>query len=105
MKNTKDLKFYSYSGFAEPQLLAVGLDNLIKDLVVESNYLGDVTEDTVEELTDWLDIFDTIEEMQEHDENHVAGIWINPTYKNLSNYNLTVGLDEESYLKNFKENA
>lgn len=105
MKNLQSLKFYYYSGFGEPQLLAVGLDKLIKDLKVDSNYLGDVTEDTAEELVDLLDMFDTIEEMQEHGENNVAGIWINPTLKNLADYNLSVGLNEESYLKYFKENV
>lgn len=103
--NKDNLKFYSYSGFGEPQLLAVGLDELTKNLVVMSNYLGDVTEDTLEEIKDCIDYFDTVEAMQEHGDNYAGGVWINPTYKNLSDYNLTVGLDEDSYLKYFKENV
>lgn len=102
MKNLQNLKFYSYNGFESPELLAIGFDDLIKDLTVESNYLGDVTEDTIEELTDWLDSFDTIEEMQEHHENVVNGIWINPTYENLKDFNLSVGLDENAYIESFK---
>ena len=102
MKNLQNLKFYSYSGFGSPELLAVGFDNLIKDLSVESNYLGDVTDDTIDELKDWLDLFDTIEEMQEHHENVVNGIWINPTYENLKDFNLSVGLDEDAYIESFK---
>ena len=102
MKNVQNLKFYSYSGFESPELLAIGLDNLMKDLTVESNYLGDVTNDTIDELTDWLDIFDTIEEMQEHHENVVSGIWINPTYENLKDFNLRVGLNENDYIESFK---
>lgn len=102
MKNVQNLKFYSYSGFESPELLAIGFDNLIKDLSVESNYLGDVTDDTIEELEYWLGLFDTIEEMQEHHENVVNGIWINPTYENLKDFNLSVGLDEDSYIESFK---
>lgn len=102
MKNVQNLKFYSYSGFGSPELLAIGFDNLIKDLSVESNYLGDVTDDTIEELEDWLNTFDTIEEMQEHHENVVNGIWINPTYENLKDFNLSVGLDENAYIESFK---
>lgn len=102
MKNLQNLKFYSYSGFEKPELLAIGFDNLIKDLSVESNYLGDVTDDTIEELEYWLGLFDTIEEMQEHHENVVNGIWINPTYENLKDFNLYVGLDEDAYIESFK---
>lgn len=102
MKNLQNLEFYSYSGFERPELLAIGFDNLIKDLTVESNYLGDVTNDTIDELADWLDIFDTIGEMQEHHENVVNGIWINPTYENLKDFNLSVGLDEDTYIESFK---
>ena len=85
MKNLQNLKFYSYSGFESPELLAIGFDNLIKDLSVESNYL-----------------FDPTEEMQEHHENVVNGIWINPTYENLKDFNLSVGLDEDAYIESFK---
>ena len=53
-------------------------------------------------MTDWLDIFDTIEEMQEHHENVVGSIWINPTYENLKDFNLSVGLDEDTYIESFK---
>ena len=103
MKNLQNLKFYSYSGFGSPELLAIGFDNLVKNLTVESNYLGDITDETVEELADWLDSFNTIEEMQEYHENVVNDIWINPTYENLKNFNLSVGLDENTYIENFKK--
>lgn len=61
-----------------------------------------MTNDTIEELKDWLDMFDTIEEMQKHHENVVNGIWINPTYENLKDFNLSVGLDENAYIEDFK---
>lgn len=101
MINLNNVKFYSYNGFNKPQFLATGIKELEKNLIVESNYLGDLTDDTIEEIKEHVKMFDTIEEIQCHDENYINGVWINPTLKNLQNYNQYVGLDENSYLENF----
>ncbi|EJA1928457.1 hypothetical protein MWQ86_000109 [Staphylococcus pseudintermedius] len=101
MINKQELKFYSYTGFSEPKLLTDSFKELSKKLIVESNYLGDVTNDTLEEISELIENFDTIEDMQKYGENYVNGIWINPTYQNLKDYNLSVGLNEDDYLQNF----
>ncbi|EGQ3936098.1 hypothetical protein RT967_000121 [Staphylococcus pseudintermedius] len=68
MINKQELKFYSYTGFSEPKLLADSFKELSKKLIVESNYLGDVTNDTLEEISELIENFDTIEDMQKYGE-------------------------------------
>ncbi|ENJ4009595.1 hypothetical protein AB1D30_002669, partial [Staphylococcus pseudintermedius] len=55
MINKQELKFYSYTGFSEPKLLADSFKELSKKLIVESNYLGDVTNDTLEEISELIE--------------------------------------------------
>ncbi|EGQ3899197.1 hypothetical protein I0617_002667, partial [Staphylococcus pseudintermedius] len=49
MINKQELKFYNYTGFSEPKLLADSFKELSKNLILESNYLGDITSDVLEE--------------------------------------------------------
>lgn len=102
MKNVNELEFIWYSGFGEPELLAVGFNELKETLTVESNYLGDVTDDTLEGLSDIIEMFDTVEDAQKYGENVFNDIWINPTLENLQEVNVhSYGLCKNDYLENY----
>lgn len=111
--------FYAYSGFDEPKLLATNLDEFLIDVVFESNFLGDETEQVrhhIEELFSWyehndLEVFanDEMSKDLEKDMKDLLygfGVFVNPTYEELQSFNLTHGLDKEEYLHNvFEKNT
>lgn len=101
MINKNNVKFYFYNGFSKPELLADNWDDLKNNLRIESNYLGDVTEGTLEGLEDILESFDTVEDAQEYGENVYNDVWINPTLENLADANEAYGLDRLDYLNDF----
>lgn len=98
----KKIKFYFYNGFNKPELLASNLKELENNLNVTDNYLGNVTNETIEEIKELLYYYNSIEEMQQYNDNVFNCIWIDPTYNNLKDYNLSVGLNENDYIKEFK---
>lgn len=98
----KKIKFYFYNGFNYPELLANNLKELENNLNIEDNYLGNVTNDTIEEIKELLYHYNSIEEMQKYNDNVFNCIWIDPTYNNLKDYNLSVDLNENDYIKEFK---
>lgn len=100
--NINEIKFYSYNGFEEPQLIAIGVKELKRNLQVESNYLGDVTNDTLEEIKYLLDAYDNnIQLMQHYGDNYCNSIWIEPSINNLIAFNRSVLLDEYTYLEDW----
>lgn len=100
--NNKKIKFYFYNGFNEPQLLANNIKELENNLNIENNYLGNVTNDTIEEIKDILYYYNSIEEIQQYGDNAFNCVWIEPTYNDLKDYNLSIGLNENDYIKEFK---
>lgn len=98
----KEIKFYFYNGFNYPELLANNLKELENNLNITDNYLGNVTNETIEEIKELLYYYNSIEEMQQYNDNVFNCIWIDPTYNNLKDYNLSVGLNENDYIKEFK---
>lgn len=105
--------FYSYSGFNEPVYLANSLTELIDSIVVTHSYLIAEVDETnefkshINDLLEWLKI-ESDEVTDEHKEYFEGllfdyGIWWNPTYKELAEYNKHVGLEEDTYIENFFE--
>lgn len=86
-------KLYFYNGFSEPKLID------LKDFVIQSNYLGDVTEEFCEELNFYFSEVET--DIQEEQPFFSYGIWFKPTLKDLQNFNVRVMLEENSYLENW----
>lgn len=87
-------KYYFYNGFAEPRLID------ISDLEVESNYLGDITEEVLEEYENWKDESD----VDFNEQMGYYGIYRNPTRKMFEELNINVfGLSKGDWLANFKE--
>lgn len=87
---------YIYSGFGEPEKV-----ESFEEIAVESNHLGDVTEEFQEEV-DWHMDVDTLEELQENQFFAEYGVWINPTKEQLEEYNESIGLDKDEYLQDFE---
>lgn len=47
---TKELNIYFFNGFSKPELVATSIDELLDDVKITDNYLGDVTEDLIDDL-------------------------------------------------------
>ena len=88
-------KIYFYNGFDVPELID------IKTIELASNYLGDITDDFVEEfnyfVTSWT--MDDMKENQPLSQNYF--IWIDPKKEQLSEFNKSVMLPENAYLEEF----
>src|SRR5699024_1970695 len=99
--------FYGYSGFEEPELLASNLNEFLDEVVVNSNYYGNVTEKLkfhVNDLSDWHQ--EEIDEFFEVVLKYLLfqyGIFMNPTYEYFSEFNVTHGLEEDEYIYNLFE--
>lgn len=97
---------YFYNGFNKPKKLADNLDELINDLrnkdtVLTDNYLGDITDDLRDELTELLND----DSMSERDINNVLydySIFYKPTIKVFQDININrYGLGKNEYLADF----
>ena len=99
--------FYGYSGFEEPEFLASNLNEFLDEVVVNSNYYGDVTENLkfhVNDLRDWHQ--GEIDDFFEEDLKDLLfqyGIFMNPTYDDFAEFNVTHGLEEDEYISNLFE--
>lgn len=82
----------SYSGFSAP--CEVDVDNL----VLMSNYLGDVTEEFLEYYKDIMDTWDYVD-IVDNQPFDVYGLWYAPTVEMLMEFNKSVGLSEWDYLE------
>lgn len=97
MINEDDIKLYYYSGFENPKKID------IEDVVITSNYLGDITEDFMDLYRDVLDNY-TLDDAQENQPLYDYTIWINPTLKQLQEQNvLSYGIPKNTYLDDFEE--
>ena len=86
-------KYYYYNGFEEPQ--EIDLD----DMTIESNYLGDITEEFMEEHNEWKTEDDSLyNEMM-----GVYNIWRNPTLEDFQEVNERVGLWTNAYLEEWQD--
>lgn len=94
-----NIKFYSYNGFEEPKLLEIGFINLKERLQINSNYMRDVTNQTLDEIEEHLKMYDfDIQIMQQYGDTNINGVWIEPTVDNLIEFNQSVMLEDETYL-------
>lgn len=46
----KEFNIYFFNGFSKPELVANSIDELLADVKIVDNYLGDVTEDLIDDL-------------------------------------------------------
>lgn len=91
-----NIKLYYYSGFEEPKEID------LNDIVVTSNYLGDVTEDFLELYNEVLEDY-TLEDAQENQPLYDYRIWVNPTLKQLQEQNqYPYGIPKDTYLEKFE---
>lgn len=102
----------SYSGFNEPELLAESLRDLASEVVIESNYNGNVTNVFLEVLTDelhfiGLSIDTPLNELSAEQcdiinaELSAYGIYVRPTLSELQDFNESVMLDRNTYLTEY----
>lgn len=94
-KNT-GVDLYYYSGFSEPEKI-----ESIESLFLESNYLGNVTDEFMEEYEFHMKDGD-IADFQENQFVASYGVWVNPTKEQLQEYNKSVMLDDNEYLQDFE---
>lgn len=91
----KNAKLYSYTGFSEPEEID------INDLAIQSNYLGDITDEFMEEYSYVANNY-TLEEAISEQPLAAYGIWIEPTLEILQDKNqYSYGLARNTYLENF----
>lgn len=90
------MNLYIYAGFDVPKKL-----NSVHDLVIDSNYLGDLTDEFNEEFEVEVEQ-STLAELQENQFFSGYGVWVNPTKEQLQDFNASVMLDENEYLQDFK---
>lgn len=97
--------FYYYAGFSEPEFLASNLKDFMDNVVVESNYLGDVTENIKEEINEVILLNNSDIESKEFEEDlkdilYSYSIFFNPTKEELEEMNKVWCLDKDTYLTN-----
>ncbi|PTJ54201.1 hypothetical protein [Mammaliicoccus sciuri] len=101
-----------YTGFNEPELLAESFRDLVSEVVIESNYNGNVTNEFLEVLTDelhfiGLSIDTPLNELSAEQcdvlnaELSDYGIYTRPTLTELQDYNESVMLDRSRFLESF----
>ena len=104
--------YYGYSGFNEPDLLAETFSELVDTIAIESNYLGDVTEEFKEYVADIIEELDGVKSVNditgEHKEDLCGllfdyGIYMYPTYEELAEFNLSKMLDKDDYINGLFE--
>lgn len=107
MNNMQQLKgIYFYNGFNKPNKLADNLSDFMNDLknkdtVLTTNYLGDVSDELLDELTYVAKDNRTIDD----DINNALysySLFYNPTIKDFQNININrYGLEKNEYLADF----
>lgn len=90
------IELYYYDGFSEPKKI-----NNVDELTIESNYLGDKTDEFMEEYNIEVNQ-SSLEELQENQFFAKYNIWVNPTKEQLQEFNKSLLLDENEYLQNFE---
>lgn len=106
--------FYSYNGFTEPERLADTVAGLIGSVTVNHEYAGasaDVTDSFTEALTEEAEALNInmTEPLTAEDAEDIAGflydfgVWINPTYEELADFNRSKMLDESEYIADIFE--
>lgn len=91
-------KYWSYSGFGKPELLGTDKE-MLEDLTVTSNYLGDVSEDVKEVLRELIDNNAPDEDF--NSELYEYGIFCNPTLADFQEFNKSKCLGETTYLEDW----
>src|SRR5699024_5430691 len=109
MNNMQQLKgIYFYNGFNKPNKLADNLNDFMDDLknkntVLTTNYLGDVSNDLLDELTETLED----DQITNDDITNILydySLFYNPTIKAFQDININrFNLDKNEYLKEIKE--
>jgi len=97
--------FYHYSGFAEPEHIVDGLDNFIANVNITGNYMGDVTVNVIEDINELVDSCINEENFEEDLKGLLFeyNIFVNPTYEELKEFNISRRLDEDEYISSFKD--
>lgn len=88
------MQLYFYNGMHAPEKID------INDIQIDSNYLGDVTDTFISEYKEMLDHY-TLKEMIDSQPLANYGVYVNPTKKQLQEYNRSVLLDDNQYLEDF----
>lgn len=110
MKRLNGIVFYT--GFSEPDLLAESFRDLVSEVVIESNYNGNVTNEFLEVLTEELHFIgltiDTpLNELSAeqcdgiNEVLPVYGIYVRPALSELQDFNESVMLDRNTYLTEY----
>ena len=99
------MKLYEYSGFSAPKLLADNVHDFLKDLketstTVTSNYIGDLSGQIIEDIEFILNL-DKAFNKDDINDCLVPGIWCDPSIEDFKAFNISVGLSEDMYLKDF----
>lgn len=92
----QEVELYYYDGFSEPKKITN-----VDEITIESNYLGDKTDEFMEEYNIEVNQ-SSLEELQENQFFATYNIWVNPTKEQLQEFNKSLLLDENEHLQNFK---
>ena len=104
----KELRIYYYAGFEKPKKIAKNIKELLTDVRVESNYMGDMTKQMKEDMIDcmewyieagYVDIEEFVEELRGI--LYEYSIWVNPSLQDFEDYNESVMLPRNTYLEDF----
>ncbi len=94
-KSDKNIEIYFYNGFYSPE--RIDIDNL----VITHNYLGDITEEVLEEYKRVMEEYD-VEDMIVEQPLSYYDLYINPSYETFRDVNkFRFGLDEDEYLEDW----
>lgn len=106
--------FYYYNGFTEPEHLADTVAELLESVTVNHEYIGasaDISDFFIEALTEeaeelGVDMSDPLTDEAAEDIAgflYDYGIWINPTYAELADFNRSKCLDGAEYIADIFE--
>ena len=89
------IELYFYNGMQAPEKIDVD------DLVIESSYLGDITDNFISEYKEMLEFY-TLDDMIENQPLTKFNIYVNPTKEFFQDYNKSLTLDKNQYLDEFE---
>lgn len=96
-ENKQKPELYFYNGFSEPEKIDA------EKVTLTDNYLGDMTEEFKVEYEYYTKTeYYSLEDLQENQVFYSYSVWVNPTRKQLEDFNTSRMLEKESYLENFK---